>query len=376
MAKGLEDTACYVYNALISRNDVGSDPVRKREPRDINGFHVFCEERAKNWPYSLNATSTHDTKRSEDVRARINVLTELSTDWQKRLLQWHRTNQQHRSEADGILVPTPSEEVLYYQTLLGAWPLDPAEIEGFKARIKNFAIKAAREGKTYSDWIRPNEPHESACLSFLDKVLEQNPGNRFMKSFLRFQRLVAWHGMLNSLSQVVLKTMAPGIPDIYQGTELWDFSLVDPDNRHPVDFAVRNAILEAHSHSASLSKWKDGAVKLFVTEKALDLRNRRRVLFLTGEYLPLRVSGPKRDNVLAFARHAGSDWCLVIVPRWTTQLAPAGKLPVGSEVWGECSISLPEGAPRQWKNVLTGETCESLLVADLLNSFPVAILES
>ncbi len=394
MAKGMEDTADYVHNSLISMNEVGSDSLREQAPMDLPGFHRFLSERSIQWPHSMNATSTHDTKRSEDVRARINVLSEVPREWEKCLFRWARLNNHRKSEVNGIVVPAPSEEVMLYQTLLGIWPFDPGEEQLVLERVQEFLKKAVREAKTYSGWIDPNEVHEQALLKFAKSIF-CGESNQFRDGFLRFQRKVAWHGALNSLSQVLIKMTAPGVPDFYQGCELWDFSMVDPDNRRPVDFRRRMQMLEAirSEHSSrprSLlrdmqSRWQDGRMKLFLIDRALDFRRVHAELYLNGAYVPLNADGEKRENIVAFARQKGSDWCLTVVPRLTTQLAAPGKMPLGKKVWQDTILQLPETAPDSWQNAITGDRIEladasegqkGIAVADVLRRFPVAILKA
>jgi (1->4)-alpha-D-glucan 1-alpha-D-glucosylmutase len=395
MAKGLEDTAFYVHNSLMSMNEVGGDPLRESPPVDLEGFHRFNQERLRRWPHSMNATSTHDTKRSEDVRARLNVLSELPSEWEKRLLAWRRWNRDRKSEVGGILVPTPSEEVLIYQTLVGAWPLDPRGERGFVTRVRAFLTKAMREAKVHTGWIRQDEAHENAVIRFFDAIMEESPASRFRTGFLRFQKKIAWYGALNSLSQVLLKITSPGVPDFYQGTELWTFSLVDPDNRRPVDFRRRARMLESLRRERTedmarllgnlVSTWRDGRIKLFLTDMALDFRRAHAAVFLDGDYLPLNAKGRSKANVCAFARRRDGSWCLCVTPRWTTRLGPPGKPPLGKAVWGNTYLLLPPAAPETWRNVLTGETLRAAPVArgekalalrSILRLFPVALIES
>ena len=392
MAKGLEDTAFYVHNSLISMNEVGGDPLREAPPADLAAFHRFQQKRLASWPYSMNATSTHDTKRGEDVRARINVLTEIPGQWDEHLLRWQRLNQKHKSIVNGIAVPTPGEEVLLYQTLVGAWPLDPADEADFPARIREFLVKAVREAKTYSGWIRQDEAHENALFRFAETIFHDAPGS-FLPDFLRFQRKIAWHGWLNSLSQVVIKITVPGVPDFYQGSELWELSLVDPDNRRPVDFRKRIRMLEKIRQEQSdhlprllkclLSNWKDGAVKLYLTDKALAFRRANSQVYLDGSYLPLETTGPNGGNVCAFAREKDGVWSITVAPRFTAKLVPTGRLPVGPAAWRDTLLLLPEGAPDIWRNVMTEERLTAspspaghkvLPLGDLLKRFPVALL--
>jgi len=394
MAKGLEDTAYYVHNSLISMNEVGGDPLRDTPPADLPEFHQFLRERQKLWPYSMNATSTHDTKRSEDVRARINVLSEIPDEWENHLLRWRRLNRQHKTEVNGMPVPTPGEEALLYQTLLGAWPFDVREEGDFKTRVLEFLQKAVREAKTHSGWISQDEAHEGALFRFAENILGLE-SSRFREDFLRFQRKIAWHGALNSLSQVLIKITAPGVPDFYQGTELWDFSLVDPDNRRPVDFRKRiqmlGAVRRQHSDNLRLflndilSHWQDGRVKLYLVDEALDFRRANAELYLQGSYAALEAEGTNQQYICAFARHKDDNWCVTVAPRLTAKLVSAGRRPVGKAVWGDTSLLLPAESPETWHNVLTDETIAAyktpaghkvLSLAGVLNRFPVALLSS
>jgi len=324
------------------------------------------------------------------VRARIDVLSELPAEWEKRLFRWRRMNQRHRARVDGIEVPTPAEESLLYQTRLGAWPFDPSEEQRFVERLQEFLIKAVREAKVRSGWIRQNEPHEKVLLQFAAEILRSGD---FREDFLRFQSRIAWHGALNSLSQVLIKITAPGLPDFYQGSELWDLSMVDPDNRRPVDYRTRIQMLEELRGTAGehpqkrlreyLSHWQDGRIKLYLIDRALDFRGQNADVYFDGEYVPLEASGAKQENVCAFARHKEGHWGLTIATRLTTRLAPARRMPVGKAAWQDTVLHLPASAPQAWKNSLTGDEVLAkaaggkgrvLLLAEALKRFPVALL--
>ena len=347
MAKGVEDTAFYNYNRLLSLNEVGGEPGRTGEFDPVAELHARNEEIARDWPHTMNATSTHDTKRAEDVRARIHVLSEIPDVWEREVRKWTRVNAPLKRDG----VPHPNEELLIYQTLVGAWPLD-------EARLHTYLEKAAREAKTHSSWIAVNAPYEKALKEFASALLAHEP---FLKSFLRFQKRVAFHGFLNSLAQVVLKVCSPGVPDFYQGTELWDFSLVDPDNRRPVDYAQRASLLASLGSPASmLRNWQDGRVKLFVTARSLAVRARGTL----GGYRPVETGTP---HAVAFLR---GDDVLVVVPRLTASLVKPPTLPLG-EVWAEHALDVPG----RWRNAFTDETIDSLELRNVFASFPVAILE-
>jgi (1->4)-alpha-D-glucan 1-alpha-D-glucosylmutase len=356
-AKGVEDTALYLYNRLISMNEVGGQP----EAVSIQEFHAFNLLRRERWPHTMNETSTHDTKRSEDVRARLNILSELPSRWGRLVMRWSRWNRDKKREANA---PDGNEEILLYQTMLGAWPLDDAGIPSFITRLKQYVVKAAREAKVYSSWMKPNEDHERAIHEFIDAITNDA---RFMDSFMPLQRDIAWYGALNSLSQTLLKIASPGAPAFYQGTALWDFSLVDPDNRRPVDVARRLALLnESDGWKADdlMSNWRDGKVKAFVIQRALANR-------IDGDYIPLDTGD---EHLVAFARRDGDRWNLVVVPRFVSALAGAGRLPVGRRVWKRRELSLPAGAPSEWHDAFTGNMVHAPLIAEILHSFPVALL--
>ena len=360
MAKGVEDTAFYNYNRLLSLNEVGGEPGRGSDFDPVAELHRRNERIARKWPNTMNATSTHDTKRSEDVRARISVLSELPELWQREVKKWTRANAEWKRGG----VPAANEELMIYQTLIGMWPLDEAEFEGVPDRLRAFLEKAAREAKTHSSWLAPNGDYERALQDFATSIIEHPP---FRESFRRFQKRVAFHGMLNSLAQVVLKACSPGVPDFYQGTELWDFSLVDPDNRRPVDYDKRIAALRKLSSPQTLLRsWPDGRVKLFTTARTLAARARNIDAF-RGNY---RAVATRTPNAFAFTR--GSDDVLVVVPRLTSQIVKPGQFPLG-EVWGDHTLD----AGGRWTNAFTGEALEGerLALRDVFATFPVAVLE-
>jgi (1->4)-alpha-D-glucan 1-alpha-D-glucosylmutase len=397
MAKGLEDTAFYVYNRLLSLNEVGGNPGRFGVTPEA--LHQFNRERQAKWPWSLSATSTHDTKRSEDVRARLNVLSEMPAQWQEALTRWHRLNEPHRLEVDEETVPDLNEEYFLYQTLLGAWPLEPygaEECATFVERIQAYTAKAMHEAKVHTSWINPNVAFDEAMHQFVARVLDEEANRPFLEDFRAFQRRLSHYGLLNSLGQTLLKITSPGVPDFYQGTEVWDFSLVDPDNRRPVDYPWRRRLLDelragagpAGSDRRELARQllrakEDGRVKLYLTAEALRCRREHPGLFATGEYLPLEVAGARREHVFAFARRRGKDWAVVVVPRLLTHLVPQPDgLPLGPEVWQDTYLLLPElaGAPG-FANVFTGEELRLdqpegrplLFLANALAHFPVAL---
>jgi (1->4)-alpha-D-glucan 1-alpha-D-glucosylmutase len=377
MAKGFEDTTCYNYYRLLSQNEVGSDPELADHPVDVKEFHERNGERQERWPASLNATSTHDTKRSEDVRARINVISEIPDLWAERVERWAQANEHHKTVVDGFAAPDRNDEYMYYQTLAGAWPFCREDMAVFRDRLRNFAQKATREAKTHSDWLNPNTGYEEAFLRFIDATLGDE--SDFVREFSEFQKEIAPAGAVNGLAQVLLKICSPGIPDFYQGSELWDFSLVDPDNRRPVDFHMREAALdeirrqEAHDLAALIASmvenWQDGRIKLYVTYKTLNFRRAHGELFLSGDYIGFQDP----LHACAFVRRRGEEWALVAAPRFAYR--PGGGL-VNPDAWGEEALAMPEGAPARWRNVFTGEETASLRLRDLFGRFPVALLEA
>ncbi|MGB2890145.1 MAG: malto-oligosyltrehalose synthase [Candidatus Acidiferrales bacterium] len=389
VAKGLEDTVLYVYCPLLSLNEVGGDPRPSAVPP--TGFSEFVKDRQHHWRYALNATSTHDTKRGEDVRARIDVLSEIPAEWERHLNAWTCWNAAKKNVVDGHVAPDRNEEIFLYQTLIGAWPLEVSEMPQFRERMRSYAIKATREAMVYTRWTRPNIPHEQALTSFLAAILTPGKSNRFFEDFVNFQRKIAYFGMFNGLAQVLVKITSPGVSDFYQGCELWDLRLVDPDNRGPVDFKRRIALLseiqersqeDILGFSSELTEnWHDGRIKLYVTWKALNFRRQNRRLFLDGQFLPIQVNGKRRDNVFAYARRKGKRWVLIVVPRWLAQTHAPMLLARASEYWCRSQILLPVSAPDRWVNVLTGETCttrdhgrQTLPLDQVFGNFPVALL--
>jgi (1->4)-alpha-D-glucan 1-alpha-D-glucosylmutase len=365
MAKGLEDTAFYVFNPLISINDVGGDAVDPSVYFGVDAFHRRNQERQARQPATMNATSTHDTKRSEDVRARINVLSEMPERWQSCLARWSRWNR-----SDGA--PDRNEQIFIYQTLLGAWPIT-------RARFQGYLIKALREAKTNTSWLHPDERHEAMVLQFVDRILDPDVSRRFLKDFLKLYESVAFFGTLNSLSQVVLKVASPGVPDFYQGLELWDYSAADPDNRRPVDFELRMEMLkrlpEQPKPAELLREWRDGRVKMYTTQKALGFRREHQRLFIHGEYIPLEVTGTHAENVIAFGRRLADEWLIAAVPRLCSRLTRVGKPPLGRRVWADTSLVLPADCPRVFQDVLTGRRIKHPgRIAAIFSELPFAIL--
>jgi (1->4)-alpha-D-glucan 1-alpha-D-glucosylmutase len=385
MAKGVEDTTHYVYNRLVSLNEVGGRP--DHFGCSIEEFHSFNTKKRDLWPDSLNTTATHDTKRGEDVRARINVLSEMPVEWLKKLRIWIRMNRGRKKLIQGLAVPDRNDEYFLYQTLIGAWPFSDAEYPDFVQRIKAYVVKAVREAKVHTAWLKPDIEYEDAYVSFVERILARSRANPFLNDLIPFCRKISHYGMLNSLSQTLIKIASPGVPDFYQGTELWDLSLVDPDNRRPVDFQKRRMMLagirgEEDSNIDRLirdllSTREDGRIKLFLIYRALKAKEANGEIFRAGAYLPLDSAGRFRSHVVAFAWRYQRQWALVIAPRYLSQLIQEGDFPLGTQVWQDTEVMMPEGAPDVWRNVITNETLSAghpLPVGDALLSFPVALL--
>jgi (1->4)-alpha-D-glucan 1-alpha-D-glucosylmutase len=382
MAKGLEDSALYRYVPLASMNEVDADP-RGPSATSINEFHRWNVERLQSWPDTMSATSTHDTKRSEDVRARINVISEIPDEWSRAATQWRRKNAQRRRDG----APCPNEEWLLYQTLAGAWPLDQGEMAAFCERVQAYMIKAARESGERTLWRAPDETYERSFSTYIEALLQDE---RFLAEFRGLRQRVAWFGMLNSLSQVLLKVASPGVPDFYQGCELWDFSLVDPDNRRPVDFATRVHALQnlrdSDGQSALLEElradWRNSRIKAYITWKVLTARQECADVFARGDYLRLYASGWARRHVVAFARRRRRRWAIAVAPRFLTKLAGEGEWPIGEGVWRTATLPLPLDAPSTWRNALTGDELHisgdgrtgALRISQIFAHLPVALL--
>ncbi len=393
MAKGLEDTACYVYNRLISVNEVGGSP--KEFGASIAEFHHGNQLRCERWAYSMVATSTHDTKRSEDVRARINVLSEMPKAWSTQVMHWRRLNRNKKKTlTDGRAVPDHNEEYLLYQTLLGTWPFDfDSERESFLARIQDYMAKAVHEAKVNLSWINPNGQYVEALRTFIARLL--CPGttarpNHFLDEIRKFVVPIQYFGALNSVAQTLLKLTVSGVPDIYQGQELYDFSLVDPDNRRPVDFEVRQRALWAVKNASEslrvqdlcadlLENYRDGRIKMWTTTRALNFRLEHAALFQSGSYLPLDTTGTDCEHVIAFGRQLRDELAIVAVPRLAYTLMGGQTRPPLGEVWQDTSVLLPKSGT--FMNVITGEVLDlagsrSVSCRELFATFPAALLVS
>jgi len=397
-AKSIEDTAFYRYHRFISLNEVGSDPQQFGIMPSL--MHQHMKARQERWPGALSTTSTHDTKRSEDVRARLNVLSEMPKQWKEHVTRWQKAARSFKTKAAGEVVPDRNEEYLLYQTLIGVWPLETMDDEGYAAfteRVQAYMNKAIKEAKEHSSWISQDAEYEEALRQFIAKLLDRSTPNAFLEDFLAVQQQVAQYGLYNSLSQLLVKLAAPGVPDFYQGTELWDFSLVDPDNRRPVDFAKRAALLaELTKASANesdrvvlmqeLFKQRiDGRIKLFLAAEALRFRRDHHAMFHAGEYVPLEATGEKSEHCFAFARIHGEGTIVTLVPRFLTRVIPESHIaPLGRDVWKDTWLTVPawrEGT--RFRNVFTGTILSTvtdgdrqrLPVGEILLHSPVAWLE-
>jgi len=385
MAKGAEDTAFYQFNRLISLNDVGGDP--DVFGRSLSSFHRENIRRNLAWPASMLAASTHDTKRSEDVRARINVLSELPRDWRAALTRWSRLNGRKKVVVEGRATPDRNEEYLVYQSLLGAWPFEGLDDE-FRRRIDEYILKALKEAKVHTSWISPNTAYEDGVRQFVRAILDDTEPNPFLDDFVALQQKVAFFGIFNSLSQTVLRLGSPGVADVYQGTELWDFSLVDPDNRRPVDFALRSRLLSSLADStthALMQSRENGRIKLFVAHKLLCLRRERPNLFVGASYVPLRGMGRKvtSQHVAAFARVSNGQSLIIAAPVLiATLMRGALAPPIGADVWRDDWLPVPAEAGRAYRDLFSSQVLKTEVIdgragfrlREVFGQLPVAAL--
>jgi malto-oligosyltrehalose synthase len=379
-AKGVEDTAMYRYNRLVCLNDVGNDPGRYGV--SSAALHQANAERARLWPHTMLATSTHDTKRSEDVRARIAVLSEIPELWKRHLARWTRLNRSKRRHLGEDPAPNRQDEYLLYQTLIGIWSPqeDPAELI---ERVQAYMVKAAREAKRSTSWISPNAEYEKALTDFIAELLGDPERSAFIRDFRVLAATVAFFGNINSLVLTVLKIVAPGVPDFYQGTELPALTLVDPDNRRRVDFAAAAQRLDGLE---SLPEHERATSKLYLLRKLLQLRRDDPELFAQGEYQALQVEGVHKENVFAFARTLAGRSCITIVPRWTAKLMDAvNELPLRERIWADTRVVLGSGLPGDaQRHLFTGQEVpieevqgeRSMRVSMAFMKFPVAVLRA
>lgn len=377
MAKGLEDTTFYLYNRLVALNEVGGTP--GDFGMELEEFHRMNAERCTRTPHTMLATSTHDTKRSEDVRMRLVALSEIPDLWKRWIKSWSKLNKKHRTKLEYGAVPSPNEEYALYQALLGTWPLEPMSDEehaNYIERIKQYMLKAVKEAKVNSSWTSPNESWEKAVDAFVESILDPALSGVFLQELAQAADLLAPVGAMNSLTQVILKCTSPGAPDFYQGTEVWDFSLVDPDNRRPVDFEQRKrllASLEGATPTDLLADWRSGRIKLFLIRALLQFRRQEERFFQEAGYQSLEASGHFDRHVIAFERKAGDRRLVVVVPRLVQRW---GYSPTGN-LWADTAIRIP-GGEGTWRNVLTGSdvSLESgeVHLAGLLGELPFAVL--
>jgi (1->4)-alpha-D-glucan 1-alpha-D-glucosylmutase len=368
MAKSLEDTAFYRYHRLLALNEVGGDPAAQGLPTDT--FHDMMRTRAKEWPHGMTATATHDTKRGEDARARLLALAELPGEWASAVGRWKILNAAHLVVEGSMRSPSATFEYMLYQALVGAWPLADGG-DSLLERMQAYALKAAREGKQETSWLNPHAAYEAGLRTFLERILDPELSAEFLGSLQSFTQRTSLLGALNSLSQITLKATMPGVPDFYQGTEFWDFSLVDPDNRRPVDFAARAAALaglETPDWTSLAPTWTDGRIKLAWTRHLLKLRAELADVFARGDYQPLEVIGPHRDHVIAFARRHGGDAAIVAVGK---SLAP---LTQGGRVWPDAEVY--DGAIVTRGYLLEGISGDELPLAEAFKTLPTAVLKA
>jgi (1->4)-alpha-D-glucan 1-alpha-D-glucosylmutase len=382
MAKGLEDTVFYIYNRLSTLNEVGGEP--QQFGLSVEAFHERNVDRQRNWPATLLATSTHDTKRSEDVRARIAAISEVPELWRRSLQRWRVANRRWKRTINDLEAPDANEEYLLYQTLLGTWPIqpdgepEPSATPEHVERIQAYMAKALHEAKINTSWIQPNEEWDAAMRDFVAKILAPSPRNKFLPAFIPVASEIGRLGAINSLTQTLLKLTSPGVPDIYQGNEIWDYSLVDPDNRRPVDYKRRREMLESLATANPqdlVGTWADGRIKMFLTQRVLQFRREHIELFQRGEYLPLRASGALADCCVGFARRLEDEWIIVIAPRLSFRV---GFPPVG-ELWKDTAIEFPEALSLEGAHDLF--TCRPvrsqdrlLKVAEAFRALPFAVI--
>ncbi|GAB3831318.1 malto-oligosyltrehalose synthase [Pontibacter rugosus] len=376
-AKGVEDTTFYNYNRLISLNEVGNSPdIFHLEADD---YHERMQHRQRTYPHSINTTATHDTKRGEGARMRLNVLSEVPEEWDEKVQLWLKITKKYTSE------PTTNDLYFLFQTLIGVLPIGGEVDDTLIERVQEYLQKALREAKVNTDWSAPNEGYEQAMQDLVRQLLMEDED--FMHSFQPFFLKLAHYGWIYSLCQTLLKVTSPGVPDVYQGTEFWDLSLVDPDNRRPVDYDQRLRYLQelkqqdkegtSQLHEQLLHHPEDARVKLYLLHKALVTKRDLQTVFDKGDYIPLQVHGEKKNHLLAFARHYQGQWVLVAVPLLLVGLVESHDLPLGQDVWGDTAIVLPENAPQQWQNVLGQDKLNAsgtVPVAEVLKTFPVALL--
>ncbi len=376
MAKGFEDTFMYAYVPLLSLNEVGGS--LENAGKSPQQLHSFLEHRFRDYPGSMNTGSTHDTKRGEDTRLRINIITECVSDWMEKVRCWSDMNRIHKSGAGAI--PDNNDEYLLYQTLIGIFPVSEEAGPELIDRVRDYAVKAIREAKVHTAWIKPDRDYEEGVLNFIGRILSPEHAPVFLEELKQFSETTAFYGMLSSLSFTLLKITAPGFPDFYQGTELWDLSLVDPDNRRPVDYESRQNLAAEIAESETetiLRRWHDGRAKFFLIRKALEERKVFSSLFEDGRYLSLKVSGAQEGHLFAFARLLGREAVITVIVRFCMDITAPGLFPLGKETWGDTVIHIPEELSGTFRDAFSGERVNAagaLEVSKILKDFPVSLL--
>ncbi|MDN3583301.1 malto-oligosyltrehalose synthase [Mucilaginibacter flavus] len=375
MAKGVEDTLMYTYDRFIGHNEVGDTP--ETFGLAVDDFHAAIIKRQQRWPLAMNATATHDTKRGEGVRARLNVLTDIADEWITIVGYWRQINAKHKTNE----APDANDEYLLYQSIIGSLPMPGEDDDDFLNRIEEYVIKGLREAKLHTQWAEPNENYEEGTKKFVNAILK--PGSDFMQSLQPFLNKVADYGIINSLSQTVLKFTCPGLPDVYQGCGFWDLSMVDPDNRRPVDYDSRakglNAIVKDNIPIDTL--WQnryDGHIKLWLTHTLFKQCRANPLLFENGIYTPLNVKGKYKDNVMAFARINNNEWFIVAIPLHLAQINTDSSKPHELD-WHNTRLMLPDNAPVIWRDILNSKliaTTDEITMASVFRELPLAILKS
>jgi (1->4)-alpha-D-glucan 1-alpha-D-glucosylmutase len=376
----------YDFNRLISLNEVGGNP--SSFGIEIKQFHDFCKSRQKRYPFSMNSTSTHDSKRGEDARMRINYLSEIPEIWEEHINRWREINKKYKSKKYGVEIPDGNDEYFFYQTLTGTYPFDTGCSVPYRKRLREYMLKAVREAEIHTAWIEYDKDYERGILSFVDSVTDETISREFFDTFIPFVRIAAKFGCYYSLSQCLLKMTAPGIPDFYQGSELWDLAMVDPDNRHLVDFAKRQKMINDavftngngyRSFQALLEDHASGAAKMALVKCVLGLRQRNQDIFQNGDFIDLNSSGEYGNSIVSFARTLADRMVIVIAVRHLQSVESFDRFPLPASVWKETYVEIPELPSTSWREVITGKTIavdKRIYMNDVLEMFPGAVLVS
>lgn len=383
MAKSSEDTMFFRYNRLVSLNEVGCTPYRFGY--SIDSFHSFMKSRERKWKHSMNATSTHDTKMGEDARARISVLSEMPDEWFQMFEKWRRLNERFKKKIEGKQVPDTSQEYYLYQTMLGGKYFGESIGGSFRERITSQMIKASRESGVHTSWIDSNKEYEEQVTYFVHQITDEEASRDFVTSFDEFQKKISFYGAMKSLAELAVKLTSPGVPDIYQGSELWNFSLTDPDNRRQVDYLSRIRIMSEILKKSDdpsyapklLQNYCNGMVKMYLTRLLLRYRNNEKLLFQDGAYFPVKTGGAQGSNLLAFGRSFNGKHLLTIVPRFLSHLTGTDNFSVEKDVWGDTHLINPFPV-HSFTNVITGEKVMTegnrILSWNVLSRFPASVL--